>query len=84
MFKYQKLATQLKTLITKKSQLKDIIYSASIGKESKGPIVNPAVAYSNLSLILNNLGKFEEYYRVLLKKSTEKITNKYLLFVMVA
>lgn len=51
MFKYLKLADYLKQLLTTKCQLKDLIYDP----RSK---VDPRVAYSNLSLILNNKAKF--------------------------
>jgi hypothetical protein len=50
--------------------------------------VNPGVTYSNLSLILNNISKFEEIYqqlrRVMRQKKQQGVSNKYLLFVMVA
>lgn len=51
MFKYMRLADYLRKLMTTNSQLKDLIYDPN----SK---VDPRVAYSNLSLILNNLPKF--------------------------
>jgi hypothetical protein len=61
MFKYIKLADYLQTIIQRKCQLKDIIYSDEANKNNKNTKVkvNPAVAYSNLSLILNNINKFE-------------------------
>ena len=82
MFKYQRLADLLKKLIHTKCQLKDLIYNQPESATSK---FNPAVAYSNLSLILNNYHQFEQ----MLAKTTKRlkdhsITNKYLFFVLVA
>lgn len=86
MFKYIKLADFLKTTLTKNIQLKDLIYPTST--TTSNVKVDPRVAYSNLSLIVNNLAKFESMYgqlcRVMKKKKQEIVSNKYLLFVIVA
>lgn len=81
MFKYQRLGDLLQKLKHQKCQLKELIYNQSEGNSK----INPAVAYSNLSLILNNWDKFERMFQQLRKRCKHHhITNKNLLFVMVA
>lgn len=89
MFKYIKLADILKATITKNIQLKDLIYPSGEENGQKSNVkVDPRVAYSNLSLILNNISKFETMYqkltKIMKKKKENAVTNKYLLFVIVA
>ena len=65
----------LKELVEQKRQLKNIIYH-----QNK---IKPAIAYSNLSLILNNYQLFE-MMADRFDQEGHSIHNKYLLFVMVA
>lgn len=64
MFKYIQLSDILKRTIQTKSQLKPQLYPPTNSSDSpSNPKVDPRVAYSNLSLIVNNITKFELFYK---------------------
>jgi hypothetical protein len=59
MFKYIKLADQLKDIIQKKKQLKQVIYKDNQNNNQNS--LSISASYSLLSLVTNNYSKFEEF-----------------------
>lgn len=87
MFKYIQLSEQLKQVIEKNKQLKSVIYNRKKNSRnsSKDNSKALAVAYSNLSLVVNNVEIFEKALKTLNNKSESgQIKNKYLFYVMLA
>ena len=87
MFKYIQLSEQLKQVIEKNKQLKSVIYNRKKNSRnsSKDNSKALAVAYSNLSLVVNNVEIFEKVLKTLNNKSESgQIKNKYLFYVMLA
>ncbi len=78
MFQYLGLATVLAQVATEKKQLKTILYQNE--KKLKGFRVS--AAYSLLSLIMNNYAEFEAAGEDFIKHTKAKITNKYLLYIL--
>ena len=77
MFTYIKLASILRQIVENAQQLKQVIYSTTEIKKTQIPM-----AYSLLSLILNNFNTIKEAQQEITSKAQITLSNPYLLMVL--
>ena len=79
MFKNIKLGKLLREVVEQGKQLKTVLYNSNQIKPSQIPM-----AYSLMSLVLNNLPAIQEAHGLIVAKTRTEVCNPYLMYVMIA